>query len=122
MKDEDTEQTILDRYAKCLERLKTDYADALYMHAVGKVDTVKNEGFHSAVKKLKADGKLRHGGISCHGPRGEEGEESMEKVLLAAVEDGRFDLMLLSYNFMNKDEAEKVKGQIESAGGQAEIK
>ncbi len=27
---------------------------------------------------------------------------------MAAVEDGRFDLMLLSYNFMNKDEAEKV--------------
>ena len=34
IKDEDTEQTILDRYAKCLERLKTDYADALFVHGV----------------------------------------------------------------------------------------
>jgi predicted aldo/keto reductase-like oxidoreductase len=71
------------------------------------VGTVKNEAFHKAVARLKSDGKLHHGGISCHGPR-EEGHDSMEKVLLAAVEDGRFDLMLLSYNFMNKDEAERV--------------
>ena len=107
LKEEDTEQTIMDRYAKSLERLKTSYADALFMHAVSKTDTIKNEAFHKAVAKLKTDGKLRHGGISCHGPR-EEGEDSLSKVLLAAVEDGRFDLMLLSYNFMNKDEAERV--------------
>lgn len=107
IKEDETEQTILDRYSKCLERLKTPYADALYMHAVSKSDTVKNVAFHSAIKKLKADGRVKHGGISCHGPRGEEGD-SMEKVLLAAVEDGRFDLMLLSYNFMNADEAERV--------------
>ncbi len=79
VKEEDTEQTFLDRYAKCLERLKTEYADALFMHAVGKADVIKNAGFHAAVKKLKADGKVRIGGISCHGPR-EEGDDSMEKV------------------------------------------
>jgi predicted aldo/keto reductase-like oxidoreductase len=50
---------------------------------------------------------VRHCGISCHGPR-QEDQDSMEKVLCAAAEDGRFDLMLLSYNFMNKEEAEKV--------------
>ena len=92
IKEEDTEQTLMERYAKCLERLKTPYADALFMHAVSAVDTVKNEAFHAAVAKLKASERLKHGGISCHGPRGEEGD-SMEKVLLAAVEDGRFDLM-----------------------------
>ncbi|MCD4751358.1 MAG: aldo/keto reductase [Thermoanaerobaculales bacterium] len=107
IKAEDTEQTILDRYAKCLERLKTSYADALYMHAVSSADVVTNEHFHAAIKKLKEDGRVKHAGVSCHGPRGEEGD-SMEKVLLAAVNDGRFDLMLLSYNFMNKDEAERV--------------
>jgi predicted aldo/keto reductase-like oxidoreductase len=32
----------------------------------------------------------------------------MEKVLGAAAEDGRFDLMLLVYNFMNQEEGEKV--------------
>jgi predicted aldo/keto reductase-like oxidoreductase len=32
----------------------------------------------------------------------------MEKVLGAAIEDGRFDLMLFSYNFMNFEEPERV--------------
>jgi predicted aldo/keto reductase-like oxidoreductase len=107
IKDDDTEQTLVDRYGKCLERLKTNYADALFMHAVGKVNLITHQGFQAALSRLKADGKVRFGGISCHGPR-EDGEDSMADVLLAAVEDGRFDLMLLSYNFMNKDEAEKV--------------
>jgi len=107
VKPEDTEQTFLERYGKCLERLKTDHADALFMHGVAKADTIKNEAFHAAFTKLKADGKVRFGGISCHGAR-EEGDDSLDTVLLAAVEDGRFDLMLVAYNFMNKDKAEKV--------------
>jgi predicted aldo/keto reductase-like oxidoreductase len=32
----------------------------------------------------------------------------MEKVLCAAAEDGRFAMMLLTYNFLNKEDAEKV--------------
>jgi predicted aldo/keto reductase-like oxidoreductase len=107
MKDEDTEQTILDRFGKCLERLKADYADALYMHSLPSAEGLNNEGFHAAVKKLKTDGRLRFAGVSNHGPRNET-MDSMEKVLVTAAEDGRFDLMLLSYNYLNKDEAEKV--------------
>jgi predicted aldo/keto reductase-like oxidoreductase len=107
LKEVDTEQTILDRYGKCLERLETGHADALFMHAVYHVDTLKNEGFHAATKKLKADDRLRFVGLSCHGPR-EDGQDSMEKVLGAAVEDGRFDLVLMSYNFMNSEAAERI--------------
>jgi len=101
------EQAILDRYQKCLDRLQTPYADALYIHGAADVNLVTNEAFHSAVLKLKADGKLKHAGISSHGPRGDE-PDSMEKVLGAAAEDGRFDVMLLSYGFMNKEEGERV--------------
>jgi predicted aldo/keto reductase-like oxidoreductase len=107
MKDDETEQTILERYGRCLKRLKTDYADALYMHSVNEVKLVGHEGFHAAIGKLKTDGRVKHAGISCHGPRSEE-QDSMEKVLVTAAEDGRFDLMLLSYNFLNKAEAERV--------------
>ena len=105
--DEETEQSILDRFAKCQERLRTPHADALFLHAVSNAALVKHEGFHSAVRKLRADGRLRFAGISSHGPRGREGD-SMEKVLCAAAEDGRFDLMLLVYNFLQKEEGEKV--------------
>jgi aryl-alcohol dehydrogenase-like predicted oxidoreductase len=107
MKDDDTKQTILDRFGKCQERLRTDYVDALYMHSVPVVSTLDNEGFHAAVKQLKADGRLRFAGVSKHGARSEE-EESMDKVLVAAAEDGRFDLMLIAYNFMNREKGDKV--------------
>jgi predicted aldo/keto reductase-like oxidoreductase len=107
IEEKDTEQTILERYGKCLERLKTDYADALYMHSVNDVKLIGHEGFHAVTRKLKTDGRLKHAGISCHGAR-DETQDSMDKVLVAAAEDGRFDLMLLSYNYLNKDEAERV--------------
>ena len=107
LKEGDTEQTILDRYGKCLERLGTEHFDALFMHSVYYAETTKNVGFHAAYKKLKADSKVRFCGLSCHGPH-EEKQDSMEKVLGAAIEDGRFDLMLMSYNFMNFEEPERV--------------
>ncbi len=107
LKAEDGEQNVLDRFGKCLERMQTPYADALYLHAVERVEDVKHPTFHAAVKKLKADSKLKYVGISCHGPR-EEKDATMEQVLLAAVEDGRFDLMLFAYNFMKAEEGERI--------------
>jgi uncharacterized protein len=107
IKPADTEQTLLERFGRCLGRMKTDYADALYMHSVTDVREVKHAAFHAAAKRLKAAGKLKYTGISSHGPRGKKGDP-MDRVLLAAVEDGRFDLMLLVYSFMNSAPGEKV--------------
>ena len=56
--------------------------------------------------RFKAEGKLKYAGVSSHGPRGSG--DSMERVLCAAAEDGRFDLMLLVYNFMNREAGEKI--------------
>jgi len=102
-----TEEHIIDRFRKCLERMQTDYADALFIHGADNAQIVKHEGFHSAVEKLKAEGRVKHAGLSCHGPEDEEGE-SMESVLTPAIEDGRFDLLLMTYNFLNEVEAERV--------------
>jgi aryl-alcohol dehydrogenase-like predicted oxidoreductase len=107
LEDKDTQQTILDRFGKCQERLRTDYVDALYIHSAPKISTLGNEGFHAAVKRLKADGRLRFAGVSNHGSRAQD-EESMDKVLVAAAEDGRFDLMLIAYNFMNREKGDRV--------------
>ncbi len=103
---ESTREQIVDRFNNSLGRMKTDYADALYIHNVDNVAMVGHEGFHAAVDQLKAEGKLKHAGVSYHGPEGDRGEP-VEKVLLAAVADGRFDLMLLVYNHMARE-----KGQI----------
>lgn len=104
---EETQQGILDRFAKCQERLRTPYVDALFLHAVADPELLKHEGFHAAVARLKGEGRVRFAGVSSHGPKGREGA-SMQTVLCAAAEDGRFDLMLIVYNFLQKEEGEKV--------------
>ncbi len=101
------EQEIIDRFNKSLERMQTPYADALMMHGIADQKLVTYEPFHSACSKLKADGKLKHTGISSHGPRGDE-PDAMDTVLFKAADDGRFDIMLFSYGFVNKDEGERV--------------
>jgi len=107
IEESETEEEILERFGQCRERMKTPYVDALYMHSVTDLSLLNHAGFHAAAARLKADGRLKHVGISSHGPRGDEGD-SMEAVLCAAAEDGRFDLMLLVYNFMNREEGEKI--------------
>ncbi len=103
--DEDaTQEEILDRFKKCQERLNTPYVDALYMHNPRTVSMLNHEGFHAVVDELKSQGKLKHAGLSSHGG----GSDSMEEILCAAAEDGRFDLMLLVYNFMNKETGDNI--------------
>ena len=105
---EETKESILERFRKCLERLQTKYTDALYIHNPSSVAFLNHAGYHAAIKQLKAEGRVKFAGISSHGPRwGREGD-SMEKICLAAAEDGRFDLMLFIYNFMNHEPGEKI--------------
>jgi predicted aldo/keto reductase-like oxidoreductase len=104
--DESTE-SIMDRFDKCQQKLQTNYIDALYMHGVNDVDILNHNAFHNVTKQLRADGRLRYIGVSSHGPRRGRGD-SMEKVLCAAAEDGRFDLMLLIYNFMQEEAGKNI--------------
>lgn len=108
VKTGETEQSILERFRRCQERLRTPYVDALYMHSVTDLSHVKHPGFHAAVGKLKADGKIRHAGLSSHGPRAGQTGDPMETVMLAAVEDGRFDVMLFAYNFLRHEPGDKI--------------
>jgi predicted aldo/keto reductase-like oxidoreductase len=108
VKEEDTKETILSRARKCLERLKTDYMDCLMLHSAPTVKSIKSEPFHAAVKQLKSEGRLRFVGISNHGSQWKTPEDSMEKVCLAAAADGRFDVMLFVYNFVQEAAGEKI--------------
>ncbi len=104
-----SKEGFLKRARKCLEDLETDYIDCLMMHMPEKVETLKTEGFHAAMQELKAEGRIKHVGVSNHGSFWfRDPEETMEKVLMAAVEDGRFDVFLMAYNFLKMDAAERV--------------
>jgi predicted aldo/keto reductase-like oxidoreductase len=103
-----TKDGFIARARKCLERLETDYIDCLMIHAPETVEQLKNVGFHAAIKELKAEGRVRFCGVSNHGAQWQEVRETMEKVLIAAADDGRFDVMIFVYNFLQKDMSEKI--------------
>ena len=103
--ENDDKASILRRFGKCQERLKTDYVDAFFMHGVPRIGDLDNKAFHAACAELKSQGRLKHIGISCHEPA--KGDR-MEDICIAASQDGRFDLLLFVYNFMNKEAGERI--------------
>jgi len=103
----ESESQVLDRIRRSLERLKTDYVDAYSMHHTPTVEFLDHPGYHAAIDRLKAEGRVKFAGVSYHGPS-RSGQGNAAEVLTAAAEDGRFDMMLFVYNFMNRDQGERV--------------
>ena len=77
-----------------LKRLGTDYLDLAHIHAVNSIDRLMNPNIHEAFDRLKEQGKLRFLGVSSHTP-------DLEKVMRHAVDSGRFDVVMVAYNFKN---------------------
>ncbi|MGD2122479.1 MAG: aldo/keto reductase [Gemmatimonadota bacterium] len=99
------------RFHACLDRLQTDYADCLMIHMTPRVEEVKDEEFHAAYQELKAEGRVRYLGLSNHGTEHSVWgriESPMEQVIGAAAEDGRFDVALFVYNFLQKDQGQRI--------------
>ncbi|MFC1661848.1 aldo/keto reductase [Gemmatimonadota bacterium] len=104
-------EDIIDRFHRCLERMQTDYVDCLMIHMTPRAEQVKHEAFHQAALELKAEGKVRYLGLSNHGIQHSifgPIEDSMESVIGAAVGDGRFDVALFVYNFLQKEQGERI--------------
>jgi predicted aldo/keto reductase-like oxidoreductase len=103
-------ENVLSRVRKSLERLQTDYIDCLMIHEATDSKIVKNEYFHSAMDQLKSEGKVKYVGISCHGHNWREDipSETMEQILGTAIDDGRFDVLLLAYNVINQSEGNRI--------------
>jgi len=99
------------RFLRCLERLQTDYADCLMIHLAPSVEQLKHEAYHQAIRELRAEGKVKYTGLSNHGTENRFAGntiDDMEKVVLAAAEDGRFDVVLFVYNFIQKEKGERI--------------
>lgn len=103
-----SKQSYKERALKCLERLQMEHIDCLMIHGPSTVEALKTEGFHAAITELKAEGKVRFCGLSNHGAQWGDVDETMEKVHLSAAEDGRFDVALLVYNFVQREAGEKI--------------
>jgi predicted aldo/keto reductase-like oxidoreductase len=106
-----SKERIRERFDKCLERLQTNYADCLMLHMVPTVEQVKHEGYHEAIGELKAEGKVRFTGLSTHGTEHKMSgpvKDEMDKIVLAAADDGRFDVVLFTYNFIQREMGDRI--------------
>ncbi len=85
-----------------LKRLKTDYMDFCFVHAIGEQSDNReqeekrllDEDMLTAFDALKKSGKVRFLGVSSHGPN------NMESLMMTAVQSGHFDMIMPAFNFM----------------------
>ena len=105
----ESKEKVVEKIRGALERLGTDYIDCVGIHSAENTRIIKDEAFHAGVEQMKAEGRVKYTGVSCHGNSWYMApEESLDKVLMAAVDDGRFDVIQMAYNFVNAPMADKI--------------
>ena len=75
-----------------LRKLRTDYVDIFFNHAVNDIERLKNPEWHEFVAKAKQQGKIRFTGISGHAGR-------LTECVKYAVEQDMVDALLIATNF-----------------------
>ena len=75
-----------------LRRLRTDYIDVYFNHAVNDVARMANPEWHEFTAMAKRQGKIRFTGMSGHGPR-------LIECLDYAFDRDLVDVVLVAYNF-----------------------
>jgi predicted aldo/keto reductase-like oxidoreductase len=75
-----------------LKRLRTDWVDLVHVHSCNSVERLMDPNLHEAFDRLKEQGKARFLGVSTHTP-------NLVAVANAAVDSGRFDVMMLAYHY-----------------------
>jgi hypothetical protein len=90
-----------------LKELQTDYLDVWYLHSKSKPEDIKEE-LLEAQQIAKQQGKIRFAGISTHiGHR---------ELIPAVIKTGKFDVLLVSYNFTMQNTIDDLLEQTHSAG------
>jgi predicted aldo/keto reductase-like oxidoreductase len=108
---------LIGRMRKCLERLRSDYVDCMMIHMPPNVNDLLTPGFHEAIAEMKREGRVRFCGVSHHGSYYDDTiREPMQRVMLAAIEDGRFDLILPVYNFLNEHDGDRILTEASKKG------
>ncbi|MGD8990476.1 MAG: aldo/keto reductase [Desulfobacterales bacterium] len=105
-RDPDGMTRLLDR---SLDRMKTDYVDLYFVHAVYRIDEL-DERTKAWAEKAKADGKIRFFGFSTH--------SNMEACLLEASRMGWIDGIMMTYNYrlMHSDDMRRAVDACVEAG------
>ena len=88
----DTQVQMMNALEGSLRRLRTDYVDVYFNHAVNDVRRMQNEQWWQFTERAKQQGKIRFRGMSGHGSR-------LVESLEYALEQDLVDVILVAYNF-----------------------
>ncbi|MFC1467768.1 aldo/keto reductase [Verrucomicrobiota bacterium] len=89
-----TKEEFLEQLDISLERLHMDYVDILYLHSAKNADYALDPVYLDALETAKQEGKARFIGVSTH--------SSEPEVINAAVDCGKYDVVLTAYNITQK--------------------
>lgn len=90
--DETPVKEVIGAVESSLRRLGTDYLDLVHIHACNTLERLFAPNLHEAFDRLKEAGKVRFLGVSSHTP-------DLERVMRQAVDSGRFQVIMVAYNF-----------------------
>jgi predicted aldo/keto reductase-like oxidoreductase len=101
------------RLGESLERLRTDYVDAYYLHGVeGKeLALLRDPDVKAAFEALKKSGKIRFAGLSCH-------DAMLPEILTTAAQVGWIDQVMIKFNFRDvggRDRSDDLNRALEAA-------
>lgn len=85
-------ETLMTTLESSLRRLRTDYVDVYFNHAVNDVQRLKNPEWSAFVEQAKRQGKVRASGMSGHAGH-------LITCLDYALKSGGVDVILAAYNF-----------------------
>ncbi|MDB5349761.1 MAG: putative oxidoreductase of aldo/keto reductase family [Planctomycetota bacterium] len=94
---------------KSLERLRTDYTDAYYIHGISgeQIPMLFDKGVKAAFEAMKKSGKIKFAGLSCH-------DKGLVQVVEAAAECGWLDQIMIQFNYRTMD-IDSVKRAVDMA-------
>jgi predicted aldo/keto reductase-like oxidoreductase len=100
---------VIQAVEESLQRLGTDYLDLVHIHAVNSIDRLMAPNIHEAFDRLRTEGKIRFLGVSSHTP-------DLETVMSHAVDSGRFDVIMVAYNFKHWPALTEIFARAKSHG------
>jgi aryl-alcohol dehydrogenase-like predicted oxidoreductase len=88
----DTQSDMMEALENSLRRLKTDYLDIYFNHAVNAVERMANTEWWEFTERAKAQGKIRFRGMSGHGGQ-------LARCLDYGIDHDLADVILVAYSF-----------------------
>jgi len=88
----ESKESLMTTLEGSLRRLRTDYVDVYFNHAVNDVHRLQNPAWYEFIERAKRQGKIRATGMSGHAGR-------LVECLNYALKMGSVDVILVAHNF-----------------------